>query len=95
MTKTGTVTLFFTGDAPRSRRARANLADALNALGVEAHRVREVDLLKQPQAALDHGIFATPALMLDHGDRDPSIMYGDLSEKDRLHQFVGQIFQFD
>ena len=91
MTKTGTITLFFTGDAPRSRRARANLADALSALGLEAQNVSEVDLLKQPQAALDHGIFATPALMVDHGEGEPSIMYGDLSERDRLHQFVCQI----
>ena len=85
----------FTGDAPRSRRARANLSDALSALGLDANKAKEVDLLKDPQAALDHGIFATPALMVDHGEGEPSVMYGDLSETDRLHQFVGQVYQVD
>lgn len=90
MTAVGTqLTLFVTGDAPRSRRARANLAHVLRADGGDMTRVTEVDLLSAPQAALDHGIFASPALMITTVEGDVSLMYGDLSDEDRVVRFLG------
>lgn len=84
------LTLFVTGDAPRSRRARANLAAALRRAGGDAATVTEVDLLADPQRALANGIFATPALMLDTGGREPIVMYGDLSEHGKLDSFLSE-----
>ena len=83
------LTLFVTGDAPRSRRARANLARILEAAGQDATAVVEVDLLGAPQQALDHGIFASPALMIVPSEGEASVMYGDLSDEDRVARFLG------
>lgn len=83
------LTLFVTGDAPRSRRARANLETALSMAGQSGMTVREIDLLVEPQPALEHGIFATPALMLSTPGGDTSVMYGDLSDAGRLKRFLG------
>lgn len=84
------VTLFVTGDAPRSRRARANLARVLEADGGDMAEVTEIDLLSAPQQALDHGIFASPALMITTADGDVSLMYGDLSDEGRVARFLGR-----
>jgi len=86
------LTLFLTGDAPRSRRARSNLAAALHRAGADMDAVHEVDLLADPQQALAHGIFATPALMLDTAAGTPAIMYGDLSEHGKLDSFLADWF---
>lgn len=83
------LTLFVTGDAPRSRRARANLARVLQANGGDAAEIVEVDMLSAPQQALDHGIFASPALMIAMSDGEASVMYGDLSDETRLVRFLG------
>jgi circadian clock protein KaiB len=82
------LTLFVTGDAPRSRRARANLSDAIRRAGGDADAVCEVDLLRQPQQGLAYGIFATPALMLERRTGAPELLYGDLSDSERVQAFV-------
>jgi circadian clock protein KaiB len=83
--------LFVTGDAPRSQRARANLSRALKGLGIEAGGVREVDLMEEPRRTVEFGVFATPALVRlgEEGVRD--VIYGDLSEADKLQQFLADI----
>ena len=83
-----TLTLFVTGDAPRSRRAHRNLAAALERAGGDMDAVTEVDLLADPQCALVNGIFATPALLLETADGERTIMYGDLSEHGKLDSFL-------
>lgn len=83
----GRLILFVTGDAPRSRRARDNLARALDGLGTTA-RPREIDLVEQPQACIRYGIFATPALLRVDDGGAPSVLYGDLSEEQRLRRFL-------
>lgn len=73
------LTLFVAGGSPRSQRARANLDELVAACGLDAVEVGVVDVLVEPSAALDHSIFATPALMMEHaGDR--SVIAGDLSD---------------
>ena len=86
--------LFVTGDAPRSRRARANLAATLQSLSVSEQVVDEIDLLADPTLALDNGIFAAPALMVEEG-AESDVMYGDLSEEDRLKTFVAKSLATD
>ena len=84
----GRLVLFVTGDAPRSRRARANLQQALETLGSDGARPREIDLLQEPEQSLSYGVFATPALVRLGDDDSTSVLYGDLSEAQRLHHFL-------
>ena len=88
MTENTGVTLFVTDDAPRSRRARANLAAAIQTLGRGLDGIREVDVLRNPQVALAHGVFAVPALMRGDLDYGGPVMYGDLSEAAKLLAFL-------
>jgi circadian clock protein KaiB len=83
------LTLFVTGDAPRSRRARANLAEALEQSGL-AIETREIDLVDDPAQSLAHGIFATPALLRTSSGCEPEVMYGDLSEPKALQRFLAR-----
>lgn len=80
--------LFVTGDAPRSRRARANLDAALAAMGREDLRVCELDLLGEPGYTFEYGIFATPALQRPAGGGPNATLYGDLSDAERLQRFL-------
>lgn len=83
--------LFVTGDAPRSRRARANLAAALKALDIEALAPLEVDLLAHPEKTVTYSVFATPALLKTSPSGEMSVLYGDLSEEGKLHRFLAEV----
>lgn len=87
--------LFVAGDAPRSRRARANLQRVLTAMGANAPRgPREIDLLLEPLRALDYGVFATPALLHVPDGCPPSMaLYGDLSDEAALRRFIEDALQ--
>lgn len=82
------LTLFVAGDAPRSRRARANLAAALARLGLDPATTREIDLTADPAQTLAFGIFATPALLRTSTVGEPEVLYGDLSEGPALERFL-------
>lgn len=82
------VILFIAGDAPRSRRARANLASALEAAGLQGCWPREVDVLREPAAAIRYGMFATPALLRTGEDNAGTVLYGDLSNTAKLSGFI-------
>lgn len=82
--------LFVTGDAPRSQRARANLAEALEQIGLDASSVREIDLTADPAQTLVFHIFATPALLRTNDAGDAEILYGDLSERRALDRFLAR-----
>lgn len=85
------LTLLVTGDAPRSRRARANLAAALKTLGREAVKPLEIDLLAHPEQSVSLSVFATPALLRTGQDGGISVLYGDLSDERKLLAFLGDI----
>jgi len=85
------LTLFVTGTAPRSQRARANLARMLERMGCSELRPCEVDLLIQPDQGLTHSVFATPSLLKTTDDGEVSMLYGDLSEEQRLQQFLAEL----
>jgi len=80
--------LFVTGSAPRSERARANLARALANMGAAADTAREIDLLAEPGYTLEYGIFASPALLHFAAAAEPQLLYGDLSDEARLKRFL-------
>jgi len=83
--------LFVAGASPRSERARANLRRALSRAGVGAAQVDEIDLLERPEATLEHGIYATPALIGAGGPDAAPMLYGDLSEEAKLNRFIAEI----
>lgn len=85
------LTLFVTGDAPRSRRARSNLAKALKALTLEKVQPLEIDLIAQPEQTVTYSVFATPALLKTDKGGGVSMLYGDLSDQDKLHHFLADI----
>jgi len=83
--------LFATGDAPRSQRARANLANALERVGLQGLEPEEVDLLQQSELAFQYGVFATPALALVTPKGRQQLLYGDLADEDRLFGFLAAL----
>ncbi|EWH00504.1 circadian clock KaiB family protein [Halomonas sp. BC04] len=83
--------LFVTGEAPRSRRAHLNLTAALEASGIGDVQPREIDLLVEPQEAIDFGIFATPALMHIDASGTRRVLYGDLSDEHSLRDFLSAL----
>ncbi len=82
------LTLFVTGDAPRSRRARNNLHSALERMGKASIRPLEIDLLRHPEKTESYSVFATPALIRMDEDGHKSVIYGDLSNDEKLLDFL-------
>ena len=80
--------LFVTGTAPRSQRARANIARMLERLERTELQPYEIDLLEQPDQGLKHSVFATPSLLKVSSNGEVSVLYGDLSDGQRLHRFL-------
>lgn len=79
--------LLVAGDSPRSRRARTALNEALAERGIDGTCLETVDVLAAPESTLEHGVFATPALLL-YQDGRLSTLYGDLSDRMRLAGFL-------
>ena len=84
--------LFVTGTAPRSQRARMNLSRMLEQVGRADIKPHEIDLLEEPKEGIKHSVFATPALMMVGKGGDVSVLYGDLSESDRLQRFLSDLY---
>lgn len=85
------LTLFVTGTAPRSQRARANLARMLAHIGRSDLRPHEIDLLEQPEQGITNAVFATPSLLKTSTTGEISVLYGDLSDEGRLHYFLADL----
>lgn len=80
--------LFVTGDSPRSLRARANLAKAVEEIADNRLSVQYIDLLQDTTAVADYGIFATPALIHVRASGETAVLYGDLSNGPELERFL-------
>lgn len=85
------LTLFVTGTAPRSQRARANLARMLERIERSDLRPYEIDLLAQPEQGITHSVFATPSLLKTDDTGEVSVLYGDLSDAERLLRFLSDL----
>ncbi len=83
--------LFVTGDSPRSLRARANLATALEEIASARITVRQIDLLAETEGISEYGIFATPALIQHRENGERAVLYGDLSSKPELQRFLANL----
>ena len=77
------LTLYVAGDNAFSRRARSNLDLILVDARLQA-TIRVVDVLKNPEQAIENRIFATPALVVGAASPSPSLIVGDLSKRDRI-----------
>lgn len=82
---------FVTGNAPRTRRARENLSRALREMGLESIQPQEIDLLEQPQEGLTYSVFATPSLLKSDSAGEGALLYGDLSDSNRLKDFLAEL----
>lgn len=80
--------LFVTGNAPRSRRARRNLAEVLESLDLESVEPLEIDLMEHPEHTVTYSVFATPALLRTDDTGDVQVLYGDLSDESKLSDFL-------
>lgn len=83
--------LFVTGDSPRSLRARANLAKAVEEIASDRITVRHIDLLEDADGVSEYGIFATPALIHVRENGDSAVLYGDLSNEPELQRFLANL----
>jgi circadian clock protein KaiB len=78
-----TVRLFVAGDAPNSRLAQENL-QRFTAEAVERDfRIEVVDVMENPQLAMEHEIYITPALQILE-PAPGSIVFGNLSDREAL-----------
>ena len=83
--------LFVTGTAPRSQRARANIGHMLERLNCTDVQPYEIDLLAQPEQGIKHSVFATPSLLKVSPTGEVAVLYGDLSDDDRLRRFLSDL----
>lgn len=75
--------LFVAGDEPNSTRAQENLERILHAHFTVDVSLTVVNVLNDFQAAIDHGIFITPALSI-RGPQRALTIYGDLSAEEEV-----------
>lgn len=75
--------LFVAGDAPNSRMAKANLQRFCERLAGADVEIQVIDVLVDPQAAVEQGVFLTPALQIVE-PRPGRLVYGNLSDDDVL-----------
>ncbi len=81
--------LFVVGTEPNSVLARENLEHiCAEYLASGDCTVEIVDILEDYQAALDHNVFVTPALIVK-GPRGRSTIVGNLSDIDRIVLTLG------
>lgn len=77
--------LYIAGSAPNSLAAVANLRACLDG---GASAVEVVDVVDNPQRALNDGILVTPTLVRV-GTGTFAMMVGDLRDRERLRLFLG------
>lgn len=72
------VFLFVAGNAPSGVRALAQLQALLDKLGADRGLVERVNVLSEPQRALDANLIATPALQLI-AEGESRVYVGDIT----------------
>lgn len=82
--------LFIAGGEPNSVRAAENLRSICEEMVPGEYTVEEIDVLKDPSAALEERVLVTPTLVvLDGAGEDrPQMIYGNLSDPVRLRELL-------
>jgi circadian clock protein KaiB len=83
-----TLTLFVTGNSPRSERAVQNLLHLCEETLTDQYEVTIIDVLEQPALAEEVNIFATPTVV-KMTPLPVKRVIGDLSEPARVIQGLG------
>jgi circadian clock protein KaiB len=80
--------LFYAGDEPNSRLARANLSDLCATELAGRCEVREVDVLSDVDEAVAYSILVTPTLIVE---RPPpaQVLVGNLSDREKVRGVLG------
>ena len=77
-------------ESPRSMRARENIRKALDARGLDPRTIKTVDVMTEPERALELRMVAVPQLII--GDlRSDQYLYGDLSDRERLDHWLDEM----
>jgi circadian clock protein KaiB len=84
----GTIRLFIAANAPNSRIALDNLSRLMAEAGISRESLQVIDVIENPEAALDNGIFITPALLLGSGGSSV-LVYGNLTHTRELESILG------
>ncbi len=82
-----TLRLFVAGNSTNSRIARENLERLQMKYPEHQFEIEIVDLNLQPEAALDQGVFISPALQIIEPNSG-GIIYGNLSQEDILEKVL-------
>jgi len=77
------VRLFVAGDAHNSRIARENLNQLRDLLNDTELSIQVIDVEENPQLAIEHSIYVTPALQIVE-PKPPTLVYGNLRDKETL-----------
>ncbi|MES1939599.1 KaiB domain protein [Salinisphaera sp. T5B8] len=89
------VRLFVAGDSPSSRRARRAVEAALGAQAQSSGlRFEVVDVLREPERALESKLLATPTLIIEHGGT-VSRYVGDLYQREDVAYELAQAVEQD
>lgn len=79
------IRLFVTGNAPNSRLAKQNLKRLQEKLSKYRFEIDIIDINHDPQAALEEGVYVTPALQILKPDPG-QLIFGNLNDHDILQQ---------
>ena len=88
MTKKCTLKLYIMGETPNSQRAMDNLNDILEKESKDLYTLEVIDVLKNPQAASEDKILATPTLIKVSSVPARRII-GDLSDREKVMSGLG------
>ncbi len=80
--------LFVAGDTPNSTLAWTNLSALCAELLPNRHEIEVIDVFREPQRALNEGIFMTP-MLLKLSPGTPSRIVGTLSDTNLVSQSLG------
>lgn len=80
--------LYIAGDGPNSTQAVANLKSLCRDLLPNRHEIEIVDVLREPQRALDDQVFLTP-MLLKLSPAPVRRIVGTLSQRELLLQGLG------
>lgn len=75
--------LFIAGNEPNSHQAKENLQHLCADYFPENHFIEVIDVLEQPQRALEYNIFITPALIVKTPP-PPLVFYGNLKDTETI-----------
>lgn len=88
------LTLVMFGDSPRSVRAHETVRQALAARGLDPQRLETIDVMAEPERALELQTAAAPQLILGGLSSNHSL-YGDLSDRERLDRWLDDMLDRD